>query len=310
MTANGTVFTCLQAADSRTLQKASADAGLWSHFGQWAFIPVTDGKLIRQRPTEQLLRGKVNGERMLAGNNANEGNYFVRQNIATEAAFRQWLVYDYPLLSEADVAQVLQLYRLPEGTPASGGPRFDSNGLTPPFATAVSNHTSGWQQAANNLYAETTFVCPAYWLAAAYSGDINANGRAKRAWRYQYSVPNAFHGTDMAPLLDDSATANPGKMNVGFRTAFQTIWANFIASGDPTLGLSGSVRGLVDGDDVAAASTATWGPWTKGGAMLNLNVTNSVPYRARFNVVDGDKWEGGRGERCALWAKLGAIANL
>jgi len=314
VTAGSTVFACLQAADSRTLQKASADAGLWSHFGQWAFLPVTDGTLLRQRPTEQLLRGPVNGERMLTGNNANEGNYFVRQNIATEAAFRQWLLYDYPLLSEADVAEVLKLYRLPDGVAASGGPRFDSNGLTPPFATAVSNHTSGWQQAANNLYAETTFVCPAYWLADAYAADRNPQAArgGKRSWRYQFSVPNAFHGSDMAPLLDDSATAAPGKMNVGFRAAFQTLWANFIVGGDPTLGAApaSAVRGLVEGDDVVAAGAATWGAWTKGGAMLNLNVTNSMPYRARFNVVDGDKWEGGRRERCNLWVKLGAAANL
>ena len=36
-------------------------------FGTWAFVPVTDGTLIKQRPSEQLPAKEVNGVFMLAG---------------------------------------------------------------------------------------------------------------------------------------------------------------------------------------------------------------------------------------------------
>jgi hypothetical protein len=36
-------------------------------YGQWAFLPVTDGKFLQKRPSEQLLAGQVNGLRILSG---------------------------------------------------------------------------------------------------------------------------------------------------------------------------------------------------------------------------------------------------
>lgn len=42
-----------------------------------------------------------------------------------------------------------------------------------------------------NLYAESTFVCPSYWLAEAFTD------KSRAAYRYQFSVPVAFHGIDL-----------------------------------------------------------------------------------------------------------------
>jgi hypothetical protein len=64
---DGSLFRCLERTDTLTLQNASAYTSYAAKASQWAFIPVTDGKLIREQPTEQLLAGKVNGELMLAG---------------------------------------------------------------------------------------------------------------------------------------------------------------------------------------------------------------------------------------------------
>ena len=61
------VFQCLQSADTHVLQQANANVTADARYGQWAFIPVTDGRLLKARPTEQLRRGKVNGERILVG---------------------------------------------------------------------------------------------------------------------------------------------------------------------------------------------------------------------------------------------------
>src|SRR3569833_231828 len=299
---NSSVFSCLQNVDSLTLQKANSYTSLATKFGQWAFIPVTDGSFITARPSEQLLHGKVNGERMMAGNNANEATYFVRQNIDTEAAFKDFVKLNYPLLSAENLTAIMKLYQLPANITANS-PRYDSNGLTPPYATSISNYTVGWQQAVDNLYAETTFVCSAQWLAEAYARDSS-----KKGWRYQFSVPNAFHGTDVAPL-QGSPNAKGTKEDAVFRKAFQSIWGNFIVSGDPTLKVANASGNSSDGDQISAANGDSWQPWGKSYSMLNLNVTNTEPYKARFQVVDGNAWEGGRGERCNLWARLGAFAQ-
>lgn len=46
-----------------------------------------------------------------------------------------------------------------------------------------------------NIYAETTFVCPSYWMAAAY------NDYGRSAYKYQYSVPPSTHALDVAACM-------------------------------------------------------------------------------------------------------------
>ena len=66
-TVNSTIFECLQGADTVTLQNASAYVSTGGKYGQWTFLPVTDGEFIQKRPSEQLLAGEVNGLRILSG---------------------------------------------------------------------------------------------------------------------------------------------------------------------------------------------------------------------------------------------------
>ncbi|KAK3395154.1 putative carboxylesterase [Podospora didyma] len=312
MPTDGSLFACLQSADTILLQNASAYTSYAAKFGQWAFIPVTDGALIQAQPNEQLLAGKVNGERILAGNNANEGTYFVPKNITTRSTFLAWLQLTYPSLTPSAVTSVLALYAVPDNFSSSSIPKFETTGLPPgPYATTVSGSATGWQQAANNLYAETTFVCPAYWLADAYSPSNKTTNHS--AWRYQLSVPNAFHGVDLAFLgSQQSSSSGMGAVSQAFRTGFMQIWGRFIVRGEPNLDLGqGNNGGLV------AAGRESWLPWGRktgtgaggGGSgvfgLLNVNITADVPGRPDWSVVDGLGFEGGRGARCALWAEVG-----
>ncbi|KAI1122656.1 carboxylesterase family protein [Nemania abortiva] len=321
-------FECLQSVDTVVLQSASATVSTSANYGQWAFIPVTDGKLIRKRPTEQLAIGKeVNGLRMLTGNNENEGPGFTPQNITTEEQFVSFVLTNYPRLSEQNMTSILELYAVPDQVPNIYA---DSNGLTPPFSTTNSNWAVGWQQAANNLYAEATFVCPSYWMADAFAGS-----RGKSSWKYQFSVPISSHGADVAPLLSDPQTQGTGIDEV-FRTAFQQTWGNFVVRGDPTL--SPMQANTAGRGNIAAASTGNWTQWGRQpgkGSLLNVNMTGGMPVvtqssvggksinltsyvpstgssypelRAAFNLASGWSWEGGRGKRCQLWVDLGPWA--
>lgn len=65
---------CLREAPTEVLQNASfkvSEAGPW---GTFAFVPVTDGEFIQERPTVQLVSGSLNGKRVLSGNLANVSN--------------------------------------------------------------------------------------------------------------------------------------------------------------------------------------------------------------------------------------------
>lgn len=71
------IFQCLVEADSATLMSASAAVSQSGPWGTWAFLPVTDGRFIKERPSKQLLEGRVNGLNHLAGANALEGAAWV-----------------------------------------------------------------------------------------------------------------------------------------------------------------------------------------------------------------------------------------
>lgn len=52
-------------------------------------------------------------------------------------------------------------------------------------------HQVGPQQQAYNFNGEVTFSCIAYWLADAFSGG------GRKAWKYEYRIPPAFHAADL-----------------------------------------------------------------------------------------------------------------
>lgn len=60
-------FSCLVGRNSEVLQQASAIVSADEDFGSWAFLPVTDGKFLCNRPSVQLNGGAVNGLRTLSG---------------------------------------------------------------------------------------------------------------------------------------------------------------------------------------------------------------------------------------------------
>lgn len=61
------VFDCLVAKDTETLQNASYTVSATGKYGQWAFLPVTDRDFVQQLPSQQFLKKQVNGVRLLVG---------------------------------------------------------------------------------------------------------------------------------------------------------------------------------------------------------------------------------------------------
>ncbi|KAK3681815.1 Alpha/Beta hydrolase protein [Podospora appendiculata] len=309
----GDVFACLVGKDTDTLQQANYNITQQSTYGYWAFYPVTDNVYITDRATKQLSAKKVNGKKLLVGYNANEGPLFVPPSITTQSDLISWLQLEFPNLSTAQINSILAANPNSAETNAAN-PRFETDGLSTGYANAVnvSQAANGQQQRANNIYAEATFACPAYWMASSYTG------RPSSSWLYQYSVPFAFHTTDLTAYL---GPATPNQSN-DFTLAFRRIWGNFITTGNPTI--SNALANGVSAANPSAPNTAsTWPAYSDASPkLLNLNETGGTPYQATMQwgsivtqfsqpglknalaVVNAASWEGGRGARCAVYRGL------
>lgn len=103
-----------------------------------------------------------------------------------------WLKLTFPLFKTSDLAKVLLYYPTGNASTDYSDAQFGTNGLTGANANNVSEVASGQQQRAANIYAETTFVCPSYWMAQAFSDPPH------EAYKYQYSVVPATHGQDVS----------------------------------------------------------------------------------------------------------------
>ncbi|KAH8892416.1 alpha/beta-hydrolase [Thozetella sp. PMI_491] len=312
---SGTAFACLVGKDSDTLQHANANITTFQTYGTWAFLPVTDNSYITALPSVQLNQGKVSGTRILVGNNADEGALFVPPTISTESDLIAWLKQEFESLTSQNISQILAAYPT---SSASDGPKFETDGVNPPTALDISEMANGQLQRAYNIYAEASFVCPGYWLDSAFTG------RGKTAYHYQYSVPFAYHGSDLAGYFGPPTT-NQGP---DFVRAFQQVWGNFVTKGNPSIPATvamGSAKDYIDENAVGVApdgaSVTAWPAWSvdpNRQLQIVLNQTGGVPYTAapigvpliqymdpglrnNITVANAYTWEGGRGRRCEFW---------
>jgi hypothetical protein len=74
---------CLREVDVNTLQAANVNICNSVFFGTFAFVPVVDGTLITDRPTQLLKQGKVNG--VSCNYTTTEPNNFQRENICRKS---------------------------------------------------------------------------------------------------------------------------------------------------------------------------------------------------------------------------------
>lgn len=143
------IFSCLVGKDTDTLQNASQAISASGTYGTWGFLPVTDGTFVQQRPSQQLLQRQVNGQRLLVGNNANEGPSFTPQNITSEDGLLAWLRLTFPLFSDDDIAKILLYYPSTTASVDSSVPEYSTLGYTGATAVNESDVATGQQQRAD-----------------------------------------------------------------------------------------------------------------------------------------------------------------
>ncbi|KAJ6560580.1 Alpha/Beta hydrolase protein [Mycena vulgaris] len=202
-TAAADSLSCLRAADIGALLSANQNIGTSALFGSTVFLPVVDGKFIRQRPSLSLAQGEVNGNALLAVNNAFEGASLVdsASTNATHYALELFLN-----LSPAQADQVGALYA------GLGTPLFQSSAIL----------------------AESIFICPTYYMLRAFPG---------RAFKGEFAVPPAIHAMDVLvyfpsiaiDLPELAASFPPIFNNTAFTNAFSQSFTSFAISLDPNV---------------------------------------------------------------------------
>ncbi|CDR98673.1 related to esterase [Sporisorium scitamineum] len=306
------VFECLVKQDAQTLQQASVKVAASSFYGTWPFLPVADGNYIQSVPSQQLNQRKVNGKRLLVGNNGAEGGLFAMRNIDTEEKLKTWLSTLLPLLKPEDIEKVLLQYPVDTNVTID----YATNGVEMPDANSVSPVAHGQQARADNIYGELTFVCPSYWMSEAYSGS----GRS--SYRYQYSVVPALHGNDVVGYFGPGTNVT----SPDFVKAFMNIYGNFVTRDNPSisaaLAYGSNANSSTSSQPNAAENWPQYSPTSP--YQINLNQTGGTPstvqdlgtdvtiltgpsLRNDFSKVNAYTWEGGRGQRCDYWR---SISNL
>ncbi|EXJ66348.1 carboxylesterase 2 [Cladophialophora psammophila CBS 110553] len=310
-----TIFECLVSQDSATLQNASATLSESGKYGTWAFLPVTDGIFVQDLPSRQLLRKELNGLNLLVSNNALEGPAYTQPNITTEDDLVAWLQLTFPLFTNDEIAKVLLYYPSSNESTKLDAPLYASSGTGSPSFINQSSVATGQQQRAFAIYSETTFVCPSYWMAEAYSDH------GRNSFKYQYSVPIAVHGTDLTAYFGPP-TPN---QSPDFVNAAMKIWGSFITSDNPSI--PNAVANGLSSNSTFSNPASDWPPFKMYSPyQINLNVTGGTPFSFNlsyikanlteygepglvnnFTLVDAYTWEAGRGYRCDMWRSLGSI---
>ncbi|KAJ4988308.1 carboxylesterase 2 [Stagonosporopsis vannaccii] len=299
-----TIFQCLVSQDTTALQDASNSVSKSGRYGTWAFLPVTDGVYIQSTPGEALASGRLNGLNHLSTNAAEEGSPYVPQNITTAHDLRIWLSLVFPLFTPTDNAALLTHYSS-SPNPLSKSP---TPGISPPTALDTSATASGHQQTANLIYAESTFICPSYWLAEAYSAHRGGGYKA------QTSTPVALHGIDDTAVFGNRPLPIYGR---DYIRAVQRIWGAFVTTGNPNPLIADTDAGMLTWPKYNAAIHGILNLNQTGGvlepanrtlvpALGQVNATWAVGpgLKNDFGVVDGYEWEGGRGARCEFWRSV------
>ncbi|KAJ3561270.1 hypothetical protein NP233_g10298 [Leucocoprinus birnbaumii] len=194
---------CLRQIDVELLNKANVNITNKGFYGLFTFVPVVDGSFITDRPTELLLRGKLNADAVFGVLDHFES---ARPNLvdptsADTVKISEYIPNLFPELTETQVNEGVALYA-PLGAPIDQ-------------AIAING--------------ESIFICPTYFLLRALKN---------KAFKGDLAVPPAYHLDDMVYYFPNSLMGRNSSTpfnNTEFRNNFAQSFLNFAISLDPNV---------------------------------------------------------------------------
>ncbi|KAJ3552299.1 hypothetical protein NP233_g12913 [Leucocoprinus birnbaumii] len=188
---------CLRQVDVNTLGQVNLNLTGGQFFGTCTLVPVVDGKLITERPTELLRKGKVNGDLVLAVTNSFEGTVFVDNSTANTVTAENYIPNLFPELSRKQVVAASARY-------ANLGAPIDQ---------------------ARAIMSEAIFICPSYFLLRAFNN---------KGFKGEFAIPPAHHGDDVLYYFPHAiVSVSPPWNNTEFTKNFSQSFMNFVLALDP-----------------------------------------------------------------------------
>lgn len=159
-------------------------------------IEVSNDLLLVDLPSRLLASKRENGQRMLAGSNAEEGSMFVPQNLTNvQHAVTDWLATLHLLMSTDDLYEAVDLYLPLNKELDHRNVTFATSGFKNPSIATMQSTAVGSQSLVDTFKSATTYICPSYWLVDAWSCS-GSESKHLSSWKYQHSVVPALHASD------------------------------------------------------------------------------------------------------------------
>lgn len=204
----------------------TAQIGLQASYGSYVYGPVVDGIFVPALPGKLLLQGNfAKNLKIMVGHNADEGVYFTDPRDLNDTALIATLVTNYPTIPVSAIEYITQV-------------------LYPPVFDGTYPYTSQIQRAIL-ITSESVFTCNTNYLDRAY-GD--------NTYSYQFSVPPALHGQDVAYTYYNGP--NTAVLNATVAMDLQKYITSFAENGVP-----------------AESGIPSFPLYGSGSTILNLNAT-------------------------------------
>lgn len=208
------VWKCLRQADIQTISGAQNYINYYySLRGALSFQPVLGGPLVPVVPSVALKTGNFYKMPIIVGSVKDEGTRFVPQNLSTNEEYRSFIKNLYPLLTEASLDKIVDLYPDPVTHP-------DSPYVSPFFAAQF--------ERLQVAFGDSTFSCPAEEIAVRTS-------LYSPVWKYYFAQNSTYapwlgipHGADMNVQANEPGSGSPRVASV-----YNSWLTSFVATGDP-----------------------------------------------------------------------------
>ncbi|KAI1073927.1 alpha/beta-hydrolase [Whalleya microplaca] len=187
---------------------------------RWAFQPVIDGEIIRDRPIDAWRNGKWHKVPIMTGFNGNEGSLYVPKAMSKASEFTDFFHTLLPQLTQEDLDTINALYPDPETVPDSiyKEDRL-SYGVGPQYKRIEA------------AYAHYAYVAPVRQTA-------HFAGPHVPVYLYHWAaissvVGGASHGDNMAYEVREKAVCEKSKAQDELAGVLHAYITSFICTGDP-----------------------------------------------------------------------------
>ncbi|KAE8153343.1 carboxylesterase [Aspergillus avenaceus] len=280
------VFTCLRQKPESTITNASvAVFDRYNPSVRWAFQPVIDGELIKQRPIDTWKSGNWNRIPIVTGFNTNEGTYYVPRSMSKSEEFTDFFRALLPAYSETDIQKIDQLYPDP------------AKDFTSPYTESRDISVGPQYKRVEAAYGHYAYACP-----VRHTANLASAGQEPPVFLYQWALNKtvqggANHGDQMVYETFNPEVRSISHSQEEIAGTLHAYFTSFIVSGDPN-----AVPGVY-------GKRSTWEPYNASPAGRIMVFGDGNDERAGGNGVGiaaqmmNDDWS--RKECDFWWTKSG-----